>query len=39
LNLAHAIPSSMVAKFICENGFCPAGWQPIARINASQCPA
>ena len=39
LNLAHAIPSSMVAKFICENGSCPAGWQPLARINASQCPA
>ena len=38
LNLAHAIPSSMVAKFICSNGSCPANWRALARINASQCP-
>jgi S1-C subfamily serine protease len=39
LNLAHAIPSSMVAKFICATGSCPASWQALTRINTSQCPA
>lgn len=39
LNLAHAIPSSMVAKFICANGSCSDSWRALARINASQCPA
>jgi S1-C subfamily serine protease len=39
LNLAHAIPSSMVAKFICDNGACPASWRALARINTKQCPA
>ncbi|MFW6076546.1 MAG: S1C family serine protease [Hyphomicrobiales bacterium] len=39
LNLAHAIPSSMVAKFICDNGACPSGWRALARIDTSQCPA
>jgi S1-C subfamily serine protease len=39
LNLAHAIPSSMVAKFICANGSCSRSWQALTRINTSQCPA
>ena len=39
LNLAHAIPSSMVAKFLCESGSCSSDWRALARINASQCPA
>jgi S1-C subfamily serine protease len=38
LNLAHAIPSPMVAKFICANGSCASNWKALARINASQCP-
>jgi S1-C subfamily serine protease len=39
LNLAHAIPSSMVAEFICATGSCPANWRALMRINTSQCPA
>jgi S1-C subfamily serine protease len=39
LNLAHAIPSSMVAKFICANGACSERWRSLARINTKQCPA
>jgi S1-C subfamily serine protease len=39
LNLAHAIPSSMVAKFICDNGSCSGRWRALSRINTSQCPA
>ena len=38
LNLAHAIPSPMVAKFICSNGACSDSWRALARMNASQCP-
>jgi len=38
LNLAHALPSSMVAKFICANGSCAPSWKALTRINASQCP-
>jgi serine protease Do len=39
LNLAHAIPSSMVGKFLCDNGACSGSWQSVARINTKQCPA
>ena len=38
LNLAHAIPSSMIAKFMCANGSCAPNWKALARINTSQCP-
>ena len=35
LNLAHAIPSSMVAKFLCANESCSDVWRALARIDAS----
>jgi S1-C subfamily serine protease len=39
LNLAHAIPSSMVAKFLCTHTSCSDKWKALTRINTSQCPA
>ena len=39
LNLAHAIPSSMIGKFLCANGACSSSWRAVARINTKQCPA
>jgi S1-C subfamily serine protease len=38
LNLAHAIPSSMVAKFICNSMSCGPQWRALAAIDTRQCP-
>jgi S1-C subfamily serine protease len=36
LNMAHAIPSSTLAKFICAHGQCAGSWQTIAQ-NSGGC--
>ncbi len=39
LNLAHAIPLSALAKFVCANTQCSERWQAVSKQNSSQCPA
>lgn len=39
LNLAHAIPSSMIAKFVCASTSCSPRWRALAAIETQQCPA
>lgn len=38
LNLAHAIPSSMIAEFLCTNISCGQRWRALARVDTGQCP-
>jgi len=37
LTLAHAQHSNTIARFICANGVCPAGWQPLATKPVDNC--
>ena len=39
LNLAHAIPSPALAKFLCENTQCSPQWRELAGKPPNQCPA
>jgi len=39
LNLAHAVTAPMLAKFVCANTQCSAGWRAITKVNTSSCPA
>ncbi len=38
LNMAHAIPSMTLARFLCSNASCTSSWQSISS-NAANCPA
>jgi S1-C subfamily serine protease len=37
INLAHAIPSTALAKFYCENTNCSANWTAIANTELDNC--
>ena len=37
INLAHAIPASDLARFLCGNMSCSAEWQNLSRKSATQC--
>ncbi len=39
LNLAHAVTTPILAKFVCENTKCTANWQALRELNTSTCPA
>ncbi len=39
LNLAHAIPSTALAKFICTNTKCQPVWRNLTKKKLSACPA
>jgi S1-C subfamily serine protease len=37
LNLAHAVPATALAEFMCGKIACAAGWQSLARKSAADC--
>jgi S1-C subfamily serine protease len=37
LNLAHAVPTSAIAQFMCAKISCSSAWQTLARKNAADC--
>lgn len=39
LNLAHAIATPALAKFLCENTSCSADWRSLAGKDPNRCPA
>ncbi len=39
LNLAHAIPTPALAKFICTNTDCRPAWRKLVQKKLSSCPA
>lgn len=39
LDLAHALPLPMVARYVCSAVSCPASWKAAARFDTRQCPA
>ncbi len=39
LNLAHAIPTPALAKFICTNTKCQPAWRKLLKKKLSACPA
>jgi S1-C subfamily serine protease len=39
LDLAHAMPTSAIAQFLCKNISCPPVWQALAGMDARRCPA
>lgn len=39
LNLAHAVPSSTLAGFLCSNIQCSADWSSLAQRAGQSCPA
>jgi S1-C subfamily serine protease len=39
LDLAHAMPSSAIAKFLCSTISCSPRWQALTKIDARRCPA
>ncbi len=38
LNLAHAIPLTDLARFVCANGSCSERWRKLSRMNTRSCP-
>ena len=38
LNLAHAVPATELASFLCSHLACSSDWQLLARQSASDCP-
>lgn len=38
LNLAHAMPSSAIAQFLCRSISCSPGWQALTSIDPKRCP-
>ena len=38
LNLAHAIPLTALARFVCANGQCSARWRKLAGMSTRNCP-
>ena len=39
LNLAHAVPATSLARFLCANLACTGNWQTLARQSTDNCPA
>jgi S1-C subfamily serine protease len=39
LNLAHAIPTPALARFLCENASCSADWRSLVGKDPNRCPA
>lgn len=39
INLAHAIPSTALAQFLCDKSQCQADWAVLARQNVDSCSA
>ena len=39
LNLAHAVPATSLARFLCANLACAGNWQTLARQSTDNCPA
>jgi S1-C subfamily serine protease len=39
LNLAHAVPSSTLAGFLCSNISCSASWSALAQMEGRSCSA
>lgn len=39
LNLAHAMPSSAIAQFLCKTISCSSRWQALTSIDPRRCPA
>jgi hypothetical protein len=39
LNLAHAISSPALAKFLCQNTSCSGTWQQLATKTPNRCPS
>jgi S1-C subfamily serine protease len=37
LNLAHAVPASRLADFLCKNSTCSSGWTALAPSSQSNC--
>jgi S1-C subfamily serine protease len=37
INLAHAIPSTSLAAFLCASTQCSAAWAALARQNVDSC--
>lgn len=38
LNLAHALPSTTLASFLCTSISCSAGWRALSTQNTQSCP-
>jgi S1-C subfamily serine protease len=38
LNLAHAVPSTSLASFLCENIACSQGWKSLSTRSTDSCP-
>jgi len=38
LNLAHAVPATQLAGFLCKNVACSENWQALSRQSTSTCP-
>ncbi len=39
LNLAHAVPSATLAKFLCSNTKCSPEWATLSSSSAGRCPS
>lgn len=39
LNLAHAVPTPDLARFVCGAISCSASWQALKNVNTQSCPA
>jgi len=39
LNLAHAISTASLARFVCANTSCSPRWQALSRSDVNRCPA
>lgn len=39
LDLAHALPASMVAQFVCDNLSCSSAWRALAATDTRRCTA
>ena len=39
LNLAHAVPATSLARFLCTHLACTGNWQVLARQSTDNCPA
>jgi S1-C subfamily serine protease len=37
INLAHAIPATALAKFLCSQTSCPAPWASLAQASVDSC--
>jgi S1-C subfamily serine protease len=39
LNLAHAIPATEIAGFLCQHIACTSNWQVLAAQSTNSCPS